>query len=148
MEAFYLPFKYVYTNHNGVNIPIIVYIAKEDNNIKGVLPSNVTIEGHIQTLYDYITETSDRNAVMQGDYHILFLRDMRNQLVSNIWIHCNAFKWLSNSGPRSLCFCYQGNRQGGINKINPYDLDMYFGFCFGDDLVVLAAEEMHRRRYA
>jgi len=110
-----------------LNLPLIVYPVKDENPLLAIFKNKEEIQTHLSVLY-----SQHKVDLTKGDYHILFVWNLDNHRMTDVWIH-SLENW-SDSGPlvecktfRDLAVCHDS------------------GIASGDSLIVLGREEELRR---
>ena len=121
----YKPFSYQVNK-----IPLIVYPVKDENPLREIFrpPNGDSIKKHLDKLY-----RSQQNLLSKGSYHILFVWNLHQRKMTDVWIH-NLKNW-SDSGPLVECLTFRDLQQC-------HDA----GIASGDSLIALGREEELRRR--
>ncbi len=121
----YLPF-----NYKIFNIPLIIYPVKDENPLEKIYNPSEKKQflNFLNSLYK-----KNKEKLSIGEYHILFIWNLNNQRMTDIWIH-NLTNW-SDSGPLIHCLTYR-------NLSQCFDA----GIASGDSLIVLGREEELRRK--
>jgi len=121
------PRQYKPFNYRIGKIPIIVYPVKDENSIKKVFSNLQDIKEHLKNLYKINQE------VNKGDYHIVFIWNLDNKRMTDVWIY-SIENW-TNSGPLMDCITFR-------------DLSICedAGIASGDSIIVLGREEEFRRK--
>jgi len=109
------------------NIPLIIYPVKDENPLRDIYENQQEIVGHIKKLY------KGNTSLQTGDYHILFIWNLDNERMTDVWIY-EMENW-SDSGPLLSCITFRN-----LKKC----LDA--GIASGDSIIVLGREEELRRK--
>ncbi len=116
-------------NHKWKSLPLIVYPVKDENPLLDIFDpqDNNSIQKHLNQLYQ-----KHSKALNKGNYHILFVWNLKGHRMTDIWIH-NMTNW-SDSGPLLECVTFR-------------DLEVCndAGIASGDSIIVLGREEELRR---
>lgn len=121
MDRFYIPF-----NYKIENVPIIIYPAKDENSLKNIIKTEDDIKLQLNKLYSKYKE------LIKGSYHIIFIWNLENKLMFDVWIH--DIENFTDSGPIIECLTFRSFERS-------YDV----GMASGDGLIVLGREEELRR---
>lgn len=121
MERFYIPF-----NYKIENIPLIIYPVKDENPLKNIIKTEADIDIQLNKLY------SRHKELVKGSYHIVFIWNLNNKLMFDIWIYDMVN--FTDSGPLVDCVTFKG-----------MDICDEVGIASGDGLIVLGKEEELRR---
>lgn len=126
-DRFYIPFSL-----KIVDKPLIVYLVKDENPLTNVFDSKTkrSVVSHLKRLY-----SKNKAALSKGLYHIVFLWNLKNHRMADVWIHTlNSIA--EKSGPLQEVHIFQ--------DLQPYHIEV----SSGDTLIVLAREEELRRKMA
>jgi len=124
-DRFYIPFTMKVKGKT-----LIVYLIKDENRLENIFDRSdkKSILKHIRTLYK-----KQRKLLSQGMYHIVFIWNLENRRMTDVWIH-NVNTIAAPSGPLQKVHTFR--------DFEPYDIEI----SSGDTLIVLAREEELRRK--
>ncbi len=118
----YIPF-----SHKINNISLIIYPAKDENPVYDVFKNKGEIKKYLNELFARHPE------INRGEYHIIFVWNLENQRMADIWVH--SMKNWSDSGPMIECYIFKG-----------LEICNDAGIASGDGIIVLGREEELRRK--
>ncbi len=124
----YKPFSYRHQE-----IPLIIYPVKDEHPLDALFDRNDTnsIQKYLDDLYK-----KNKEVLLKGTYHIVFVWNLEETRMADIWVHNMDNFADPGSGPLIDCFIFKDLERS-------HDA----GIASGDGMIVLGREEELRRKF-
>lgn len=124
MDRHYTPLKLSINN-----LPVIIYVAKDESPVTNILPTQKQVIDYVQALF------SENPNIQRGLYAVVFVWNKNDKPMADVWMHSHNNH--GGSDPLLECFAFAGKEQSLTGDV-----------ASGDTIIALAAEEQKRRQFS